>query len=407
MKILRITTAYHFYWKDFYTRHPGLAKQPYAQQKAVLDFDGFGWADFWATALTPLGYEVMEVTANIEPLQHAWALENGIEFRRDWLAQIALEQIKNFQPIVLFIDNHSIFSYIWLKELRCSCPSIRLIISWCGAPYQDSSIFKAYDLVLSCIPEFVEKFRHMGHRSEHINHAFEPRLLSRLSSVKEPEVNFSFIGQIVRGNQYHLQREQMLEKLVAEVPTIIYAPSATVSWKQQIKTYAKKAAHRVFEGLYRAGMPKPWIAKIPKAEQLIRLPSSLISPVNPSLKPFMRPAVFGLEMYQTLQNTKVTFNSHIDVSPRSASNMRMFEATGVGTCLVTDWKENISTLFEPDREIVTYKSAEECIEKVKWLLDHPAQRLVIAQAGQSRTLKFHTFKQRAEQLDSLIVDLLK
>jgi spore maturation protein CgeB len=32
--------------------------------------------------------------------------------------------------------------------------------------------------------------------------------------------------------------------------------------------------------------------------------------------------------------------------------------------------ENLSELFEIDREVVTYKSVDECIEKVKWLLEH-------------------------------------
>jgi spore maturation protein CgeB len=82
--------------------------------------------------------------------------------------------------------------------------------------------------------------------------------------------------------------------------------------------------------------------------------------------------------------------------------MRLFEATGVGTCLITDWKDNLHDLFEPDREVVTYRSPQECVEKVKWLLEHPQEREAIAQAGQARTLKDHTFDQRAIELDYII-----
>jgi spore maturation protein CgeB len=112
-------------------------------------------------------------------------------------------------------------------------------------------------------------------------------------------------------------------------------------------------------------------------------------------------------MFQTLKNSKITFNCHIDVSPRSASNMRMFEATGVSTCLVTDWKENIQTLFEPDYEVVTYKSLAECVEKIQWLLMHPEQRQAIAQAAQQRVFNQHTFKQRAHQLNDIITKVLR
>ena len=106
-------------------------------------------------------------------------------------------------------------------------------------------------------------------------------------------------------------------------------------------------------------------------------------------------------MFQTLRDSKVTYNNHIDVSPRSASNMRLFEATGIGTCLVTDWKENISELFEPEKEVVTYRSIDECAEKIRWLLENPAERDAIGKAGQARTLKDHTFSSRAALLDDI------
>src|ERR1043166_4762805 len=64
--------------------------------------------------------------------------------------------------------------------------------------------------------------------------------------------------------------------------------------------------------------------------------------------------LFGLEMYQVLFDSLITFNSHGDNSPKKAANMRLYEATGVGTCLLTDWKENLNEFFEPDVEVVTY-----------------------------------------------------
>ena len=86
--------------------------------------------------------------------------------------------------------------------------------------------------------------------------------------------------------------------------------------------------------------------------------------------------------------------------------MRLFEATGVGTCLLTDWKQNLSEIFAPDLEVTTYKTAEECVDKVKWLLDHPKERKAIAEAGQARTLKEHTFEQRAAQMHEWMRKLL-
>jgi len=124
--------------------------------------------------------------------------------------------------------------------------------------------------------------------------------------------------------------------------------------------------------------------------------------VNPALRPYLKPDIYGLEMFQMLKDSRVVLNIHADSSPRFASNMRLFETTGVGACIVTDWKENLADLFVPDDEVVTYKSAAECREKVRWLLDHPEERERIAATAQAKTLKCHTFSQRACELDEII-----
>jgi spore maturation protein CgeB len=82
--------------------------------------------------------------------------------------------------------------------------------------------------------------------------------------------------------------------------------------------------------------------------------------------------------------------------------MRLYEATGVGSCLLTDWKSNLGELFEDGVEVVSYKSADECIEKVDYLLANEDARRAIATAGQRRTLRDHSFDNRAVQLDRII-----
>jgi spore maturation protein CgeB len=149
-------------------------------------------------------------------------------------------------------------------------------------------------------------------------------------------------------------------------------------------------------------VPQSSLAQIPKIGRAAWWSYRPLCAVHPRLRRFLQPAVFGLDMYRTLMRSKLSFNSHIDIAVNSASNMRLFEATGVGSCLVTDWKANLTRLFEPDLEVVTYKSAAECVEKVQWLLAHPAERQAIAQAGQKRTLTDHTYVQRRGQLDDII-----
>jgi hypothetical protein len=81
---------------------------------------------------------------------------------------------------VLIVADYSTFNAPFLRELKRECPFIRLILGWCGAPYNDPSVFREWDIVLSCIPEMVEDFRADGHRAVHLNHAFEPRILEKI-----------------------------------------------------------------------------------------------------------------------------------------------------------------------------------------------------------------------------------
>jgi spore maturation protein CgeB len=103
-----------------------------------------------------------------------------------------------------------------------------------------------------------------------------------------------------------------------------------------------------------------------------------------------------------LASSHITFNKHTFAALGTVDNIRLFEATGVGTCLLTDAGSNLSTLFEVDREVVVYSSVEECLEKISYLQENEQARKKIAELGQKRTLRDHTPSRRAAQVHELI-----
>jgi spore maturation protein CgeB len=86
--------------------------------------------------------------------------------------------------------------------------------------------------------------------------------------------------------------------------------------------------------------------------------------------------------------------------------MRLYETTGVGTLLLTDWKQNLHEMFEPDTEVVAYRTSEECVQKIRYFLEHEDERARIAKAGQARTLRDHTYRSRMAELVALVERLL-
>lgn len=409
MRLQRISTNYPIYLNQFYSQRPGLEARPYAVQHAALLADCYGWADFWSAALGKLGYETSEIIANVEPMQKRWARENGIAYDEgNGTLDIVKAQVRAFQPEVLFVNDHYAFNAAYLQQLKAENASIKLVIGWCGAPYTDASVFRAYDLVLSCIPEMVEEFRRNGHRAYHINHAFEPRILEKIDVESAADLDFSFIGSIIKRDQFHKKREELILELIEKTGLQIWSNLARASRQQHYSARARQLAYDGLQAAQRIKVPQALLTATPLVRRIAQWQERPAFPeqVDERILRRAHPPLYGLAMFQKLRESKIAFNNHIDISNASASNIRLYEATGVGACLLTDWKENLPELFEPETEVVTYRSVEECVEKVEYLLDHEGERQAIAASGQRRTLRDHTFTQRAAQLDRLIRSVL-
>ncbi len=392
MRLLRLTTVYPNYAKAFYARQPGLAAESYAVQQATLAHDASGWADFWSHALCSLGYVATEITINVAPMQQAWVRENRSMAADKLTPQgIALAQVQAFQPDVLWYDHAD---ETLLAQIRALPHPPRLVLGWVGSAIPRQRTWQHIDLMLSCAPESVEYFRNAGLPAVHLNHGFDPRINAALQP-RPVTIDLSFIGSIIRSQDFHLQREQILVNLVAAMHVAIYSASADYGWRDQAKALARVA-------LQKAGEISPLLARAPQIKRIMQGTRVPLRLVNPRLKSALRPPVFGLDMYQTVRDSKINLNIHADSSPLYASNMRLFEATGVGVCLLTDWRPNLGELFDVDHEVVVYRSPAECVEKARWLLAHPAERAKIAQAGQQRVLRDHTYQVRAAQLDQII-----
>lgn len=405
MRLLKLGIYHSTYLRNFYARQHALKSQPYAVQHRALIDDCFGSSDFWTEALNKLNYETVDTIANAEFLQKKWARENDFKFdENNWLFSIAAAQIKKFRPDMLLVADYSTFTADFLKNVKRECPSIRLVLGWCGAPYNDLSVFREWNIALSCVPEMVMDFRSKGVRSHHVNHAFAPRILNRLDLKSQPNTDFAFIGSLVKQNRFHLQREQLLLHLVEQTSLQIWSEIKRPSFKQRRDAFARRKAYQTVAAARVAGFPEQFLNRLPVVRKIARwsaLPV-LEQEFDERIVVRTRPPLFGMEMFQQLRNSRVVFNNHIDISPVSASNMRLFETTGVGSCLITDWKQNLPELFEPDKEVLTYRSAEELIEKVRYILEHEDERRAIADAGQRRTLREHTFENRAARIDEII-----
>jgi spore maturation protein CgeB len=83
---------------------------------------------------------------------------------------------------------------------------------------------------------------------------------------------------------------------------------------------------------------------------------------------------------------------------------RIFEAAGAGACLITDYWKGIETFFEPGKQILVARDAEEI---VGYLRDVPAPQQRQREIGmqmRERALRDHAYASRAKQVDEILTE---
>ena len=367
MKILIVDTYYPVFLALVYTQNPELNEWPYQEQWRFLMAECFGTANYYSTNLQQLGHEATEVVANSEPLQRRWGQEHGIRldgrsgwavrFRKGWIPwpqripswfyPVLIAQVKDYRPDVLHVQDMNSISASFLREVR---PYVGLITSQIASFVPRQADFGEYDLILSSFPHFVDRFQQQGLRSTYFNLGFEPGVLQYLKRT-ETYYDVVFVGGLSRS---HADRIKFLEQLARQQP---------ITW---------------------------W------GYGVENLSSS--SPLQATYQG----VAWALEMYDKLHNARITLNHHINLAENYANNMRLYESTGVGSMLLTDFKDNLHHLFEPGKEIVAYHSVEECAELIQYYLVHEDERAIIARAGQERTLREHTYYHRMKEFVEIV-----
>jgi spore maturation protein CgeB len=359
MKLMIVDTYYPAFLRVFYAEHPGLQSCPYAEQWRILMDQCFGTANFYSDNLRPLGFDAHEVVANCDPLQRRWAREHALPlwaayplYRRSgrvksWQMAVLKAQVEKLRPDVLYVQDLNWMETPLLQAVR---KKGRLIVGQTAYVLRQDMNWEPYDLIVSSFPHYVERFRQLGTKSEYLRFAFEARVQKLLGEV-QPRHAVVFVGGY---SPNHANGNRLLEHVAAR--------STVDFWGYG-------------------------------AESL---------PANSLVRRSCRGEAWGLQMYGVLAESRISLNRHIDVAGRFANNMRLFEATGVGTLLLTDQKDNLHQLFEVGKEVIAYSTPQECVELIAYYLDHEDERRAVARAGQERTLRDHTYQLRMKELAQIV-----
>ena len=112
---------------------------------------------------------------------------------------------------------------------------------------------------------------------------------------------------------------------------------------------------------------------------------------NPS---FAAPKTLNKKRWDWInENYSVGINLHLTMPSVEVGNARLFELPYRGVCQLCDISSisKLPEIFEPDKEILTYKTIDECIEKTKIILNDHELRNRIALAGYKKAIEKYNY----------------
>jgi spore maturation protein CgeB len=258
-----------------------------------------------------------------------------------------LAQIQDYRPDVVHIACMDLLPQGVVAQIAAL---VRLVVGQVATELPRDRGYRHYALVVSSIPDLVERFRHDGAAAEWLPLAFEPGIRRQLPEVKR-DIPVSFVGSF---SGAHPDRAEVVNTVARVAPLQTWTTS-------------------------RRGLL-----------------------VGSAIASTIRGEAFGADMYRIMARSKITLNTHASVAGHAANNLRLYEATGMGALLVTDARSNLGELFDVGAEVIAYEDPHEAGELVRYYLDHADEAQAIAAAGQTRTLRDHTWTNRMERLSRII-----
>lgn len=376
-RLLEIATQYDLYLRQFYSTH-NIDNLSYSELFSALVEDGFAESDFLHRQLSQLEIESKLIFCNNRNLQDKWAADNKELSYFD----ILLLQIKEFSPDVILVSNINYFTREETIIIKECLPKYGKLVGFHFSTIRDIFMrnVSLYDQIYTGSIYYRDMMRENDIPAYLLRHAFEPSILDRLTDISK-ENKVCFLGSIFVGEDLHNNRLDMLDILM----------KSNISFDFYGDIHGDIKAN---ESIMGTGA----VASEEKQQKYLNVIREIEKDKKPSL--------FGIAYYNVLNQYNICINMHAPTIGNGAGNMRMYEAAGVGACLLTDYRDENSELFDINSEIVVYESLQDMAEKANWLLKNPVKAKKIALAGQKKTLKNYTYKNKAEQLNEYIQDLL-
>jgi spore maturation protein CgeB len=321
-------------------------------------------------------YKIILVTSFAKPWNNGWYYKTGFE-KNGHSVQVfdssqtpqpvnkIFELVKELKPHFILYTKNELPAGVF-RDLQNHVK----VIQWYPDPVIPEwlpSYVKASDIFFTMSEGLVEEFRKINPNSFWLTQAFEPSFFEISEITKANERTFSadvtFVGNLGSKMQYIARRES-LNRVIRE--------GFKLKW---------------------------WGPKIPRKLSTIPLIFGKLC------RAYGGRFIWGEEYAKAAKLSKIFLAFDAAPQIRKSMSARMYTAVGCGAFYMCQHVDGIEDILMPDKEIVTFRDEDEMVDKIRFYLKNDSLRGQIADAGQMRVLKEHTYKIRTEQMLRIIEDV--
>lgn len=353
LRIMQADMHYSRYITDYYQKNPHLQHAGSAVQEQALVRDGFSAIHAVVPYINTPNITTSYCIYNNFFSQSAWAKEQGlacVDRNSDWQDTFLRQRIEHFKPDVLYLADPLRHDANFLASLT---HRPRLILAWRAADVPFNTDWTGYDSILSGLTPMLHLAPTLGAKKGIYFIPGMPTWLAREVETIPHDTDVIFVGSL--SPTQHVQRHAQLDFL------------------------AQAAAQHGFSLILHLACNPTLITK--------------------NMRPYVRPPVFGVDMHRALRRGRIVVDTQgsiglrrpdgsyaMDLAQGETVNMRLFEATGVGSLVLTEHLSGLHKLFVLEKEVVTYQTPHEMVKKILYFLEHEDERKKIADAGKVRCL---------------------
>jgi hypothetical protein len=329
--------------------------------------DGYASAYILLPAVQHKSREVFYTLWNYERLQQLWARENGLKTTN--INEIKKAQIEHFKPDV-FYNMSPIYDGDFIYDLFPK-PSNVKYVCWNGVIEQRPKTYPLYDAHFTLYKPFVDFWERLGLRAFEL----QPGIVSEWLGVNSPrDIDVLFYGQFAES--FFLKRAALFEQIA------VYAQSHRHNIRIHLQYELKKRIYAKFG---------------PLSIKRTIFPSQQVRAVS-------QPPLYGASLNEAIARSKIVINSFTDLNTNYKSNMRLFEAIGLGAFLISE-EGPYPPGFEPGVDFYTFTDFGSLKERIEYVLANWPEHQAIAQRTREKIGKLYSKEAQWEKFQACISQL--